>query len=327
MNYRELWCNCMYNLSILQKKLKLTGTFFSSYHQFGAKFHRLIVIFVRKIPHMNKDQLFEQIKAKKSFLCIGLDPALEKLPKHLLKYENPVLTFNKEIIDATKDLCVAYKPNTAFYECMGLKGWETLIETWKYIPQDIFSIADAKRGDIGNTSAMYAEAFFNQTQSGMGFDAITVAPYMGKDSVEPFLKFKDKWVILLALTSNPGSNDFQQQDGSSGKLYETVLQTASGWANSDQIMYVVGATKGTKFKNVRKFAPDNFLLVPGVGAQGGNLDEVCENGLNDQCGLLINSSRGIIYAGDGKDFAEKAREEALKLQVEMEAWLRRANLI
>jgi len=317
----------MYNLSILQKKLKLTGTFFSSYHQFGAKFHRLIVIFVRKIPHMNKDQLFEQIKAKKSFLCIGLDPALEKLPKHLLKYENPVLTFNKEIIDATKDLCVAYKPNTAFYECMGLKGWETLIETWKYIPQDIFSIADAKRGDIGNTSAMYAEAFFNQTQSGMGFDAITVAPYMGKDSVEPFLKFKDKWVILLALTSNPGSNDFQQQDGSSGKLYETVLQTASGWANSDQIMYVVGATKGTKFKNVRKFAPDNFLLVPGVGAQGGNLDEVCENGLNDQCGLLINSSRGIIYAGDGKDFAEKAREEALKLQVEMEAWLRRANLI
>jgi len=317
----------MYNLSILQKKLKLTGTFFFSYHQFGAKFHRLIVIFVRKIPHMNKDQLFEQIKTKKSFLCIGLDPALEKLPKHLLKYENPVLTFNKEIIDATKDLCVAYKPNTAFYECMGLKGWETLIETWKYIPQDIFSIADAKRGDIGNTSAMYAEAFFNQTQSGMGFDAITVAPYMGKDSVEPFLKFKDKWVILLALTSNPGSNDFQQQDGSSGKLYETVLQTASGWANSDQIMYVVGATKGTKFKNVRKFAPDNFLLVPGVGAQGGNLDEVCENGLNDQCGLLINSSRGIIYAGDGKDFAEKAREEALKLQVEMEAWLRRANLI
>ncbi|GGC58315.1 orotidine 5'-phosphate decarboxylase [Pedobacter quisquiliarum] len=276
---------------------------------------------------MNKDQLFEQIKAKKSFLCIGLDPALEKLPKHLLKYENPVLTFNKEIIDATKDLCVAYKPNTAFYECMGLKGWETLIETWKYIPQDIFSIADAKRGDIGNTSAMYAEAFFNQTQSGMGFDAITVAPYMGKDSVEPFLKFKDKWVILLALTSNPGSNDFQQQDGSSGKLYETVLQTASGWANSDQIMYVVGATKGAELKNVRKFAPDNFLLVPGVGAQGGNLDEVCENGLNDQCGLLINSSRGIIYAGYGKDFAEKAREEALKLQVEMEAWLRRANLI
>lgn len=327
MNYRELWCNCMYNLSILQKKLKLTGTFFSSYHQFGAKFHRLIVIFVRKIPHMNKDQLFEQIKAKKSFLCIGLDPALEKLPKHLLKYENPVLTFNKEIIDATKDLCVAYKPNTAFYECMGLKGWETLIETWKYIPQDIFSIADAKRGDIGNTSAMYAEAFFNQTQSGMGFDAITVAPYMGRDSVEPFLKFKDKWVILLALTSNPGSNDFQQQDGSSGKLYETVLQTSSGWANSDQIMYVVGATKGAEFKNVRKSAPDNFLLVPGVGAQGGSLDEVCENGLNDQCGLLINSSRGIIYAGDGKDFAEKAREEALKLQQEMEAWLRRANLI
>jgi len=276
---------------------------------------------------MNKDQLFEQIKRKKSFLCIGLDPALEKLPKHLLKYNNPVLTFNKEIIDATKDLCVAYKPNTAFYECMGLKGWETLIETWKHIPTDIFSIADAKRGDIGNTSAMYAEAFFNKDQSGMSFDAITVAPYMGKDSVEPFLKFEDKWVILLALTSNTGSIDFQQQLAAEGKLYENVLRIASTWANSEQMMFVVGATKGAEFRNVRKYAPDNFLLVPGVGAQGGSLDEVCENGLNQQCGLLINSSRGIIYAGDGEDFAEKAREEALKLQTQMEAWLRRANLI
>ncbi len=276
---------------------------------------------------MNKDQLFEQIKKKKSFLCIGLDPALEKLPKHLLKYENPVLAFNKEIIDATKDLCVAYKPNTAFYECMGLKGWETLIETWKYIPKDIFSIADAKRGDIGNTSAMYAEAFFNEKQSGMSFDSITVAPYMGKDSVDPFLKFEDKWVILLALTSNSGSADFQQQVAAGGKLYENVLQTASKWASNDRLMYVIGATKGAEFKNVRKFAPDNFLLVPGVGAQGGSLDEVCEHGLNAQCGLLVNSSRGIIYAGSGEDFAERAREEAQKLQSEMEAWLRRVHLI
>ncbi len=276
---------------------------------------------------MNKDQLFEQIKIKKSFLCIGLDPALEKLPEHLLKYENPVLEFNKQIIDATKDLCVAYKPNTAFYECMGLKGWQTLIETWKYIPQNIFSIADAKRGDIGNTSAMYADAFFDEAQSGMGFDAITVAPYMGKDSVDPFLSYQDKWVILLALTSNTGSQDFQQQHAGTEKLYEKVIRTSSSWANHEQLMYVVGATKGAEFKNVRTLAPHNFLLVPGVGAQGGSLDEVCENGLNDQCGLLINSSRGIIYAGDGVDFAEKARAEAQVLQKQMEAWLSRVNLI
>jgi orotidine-5'-phosphate decarboxylase len=276
---------------------------------------------------MNKGQLFEQIKIKKSFLCIGLDPVMEKLPKHLLKYNNPVLEFNKQIIDATQDLCVAYKPNTAFYECMGLKGWETLIETWKYIPKDIFSIADAKRGDIGNTSAMYADAFFNEAQSGMSFNSITVAPYMGKDSVDPFLSYKDKWVILLALTSNAGSKDFQQQNAGDEKLYESVIRTSSKWANSNQLMYVVGATKGAEFKNIRKLAPDHFLLVPGVGAQGGSLNEVCENGLNDQCGLLINSSRGIIYAGDGVDFAERAREEALKLQVEMEAWLQRAELI
>jgi orotidine-5'-phosphate decarboxylase len=276
---------------------------------------------------MNKGQLFEQIKIKKSFLCIGLDPVMEKLPKHLLKYNNPVLEFNKQIIDATQDLCVAYKPNTAFYECMGLKGWETLIKTWKYIPKDIFSIADAKRGDIGNTSAMYADAFFNEAQSGMSFNSITVAPYMGKDSVDPFLSYKDKWVILLALTSNAGSKDFQQQNAGDEKLYESVIRTSSKWANSNQLMYVVGATKGAEFKNIRKLAPDHFLLVPGVGAQGGSLNEVCENGLNDQCGLLINSSRGIIYAGDGVDFAERAREEALKLQVEMEAWLQRAELI
>ena len=276
---------------------------------------------------MNKKQLFEHIKTKKSFLCVGLDPVLENIPKHLLKYENPVLEFNKQIIDATKDLCVAYKPNTAFFESMGLKGWETLIETWKYIPNDIFTIADAKRGDIGNTSAMYANAFFNEAQSGMGFDAITVAPYMGKDSVGPFLNHKDKWVILLALTSNVGHNDFQLTESSNGKLYEQVIRTSSQWADSEQLMYVVGATKAEEFENIRLLAPDNFLLVPGVGAQGGSLADVCQFGLNKECGLLVNSSRGIIYASSGEDFAEKAREEALKLQQEMEQILSAANLI
>ena len=276
---------------------------------------------------MNKQQLFEQIRIKRSFLCVGLDPVLENIPKHLLKYENPVLEFNKQIIDATKDLCVAYKPNTAFYESMGLKGWETLIETWKYMPSDIFTIADAKRGDIGNTSAMYASAFFNEEKSDMGFDAITVAPYMGKDSVVPFLNYKDKWVILLALTSNVGHSDFQMVDGTSGKLYEQVIRNSSDWAGAEQLMYVVGATKAEEFKNIRTLAPDNFLLVPGVGAQGGSLADVCQYGLNKECGLLINSSRGIIYASNGEDFAEKARAEALKLQQEMEEILSTANLI
>ena len=276
---------------------------------------------------MNKQQLFEQIRIKRSFLCVGLDPVLENIPKHLLKYENPVLEFNKQIIDATKDLCVAYKPNTAFYESMGLKGWETLIETWKYMPSDIFTIADAKRGDIGNTSAMYASAFFNEAKSDMGFDAITVAPYMGKDSVVPFLNYKDKWVILLALTSNVGHSDFQMVDGTSGKLYEQVIRNSSDWAGAEQLMYVVGATKAEEFKNIRTLAPDNFLLVPGVGAQGGSLADVCHYGLNKECGLLINSSRGIIYASNGEDFAEKARAEALKLQQEMEEILSAANLI
>ena len=276
---------------------------------------------------MNKQQLFEQIRIKRSFLCVGLDPVLENIPKHLLKYENPVLEFNKQIIDATKDLCVAYKPNTAFYESMGLKGWETLIETWKYMPSDIFTIADAKRGDIGNTSAMYASAFFNEAKSDMGFDAITVAPYMGKDSVVPFLNYKDKWVILLALTSNIGHSDFQMVDGTKGKLYEQVIRNSSDWAGAEQLMYVVGATKAEEFENIRTLAPDNFLLVPGVGAQGGSLADVCQYGLNKECGLLINSSRGIIYASNGEDFAEKARAEALKLQQEMEEILSAANLI
>jgi orotidine-5'-phosphate decarboxylase len=276
---------------------------------------------------MNKKQLFQQIKTKKSFLCVGLDPVLENIPKHLLKYENPVLEFNKQIIDATEDLCVAYKPNTAFFECMGLKGWETLIETWKYIPSNIFTIADAKRGDIGNTSAMYANAFFNESQSGMSFDAITVAPYMGKDSVSPFLNHADKWVILLALTSNAGHHDFQLTQSENGKLYEQVIRTSSGWADSEQLMYVVGATRAEEFQNIRSLAPNNFLLVPGVGAQGGSLADVCKFGLNSECGLLVNSSRGIIYASNGEDFAEKAREEALKLQQEMEEILSTANII
>ncbi|KRT15466.1 orotidine 5'-phosphate decarboxylase [Pedobacter ginsenosidimutans] len=276
---------------------------------------------------MTKQQLFEQIQKKRSFLCVGLDSSLDKIPKHLLKYENPILEFNKQIIDATKDLCVAYKPNTAFYECYGKKGWETLIETWKYIPQDIFSIADAKRGDIGNTSAMYAETFFNAASSDMSFDSVTVAPYMGSDSVTPFLTFKDKWVILLALTSNAGHADFQLQEIGEDKLFEKVLKTSQTWATDEQMMYVVGATRGAAFGDVRKLAPNHFLLVPGVGAQGGDLNEVCKYGLNSQCGLLINSSRGIIYASQGEDFAEKAREEALKLQKEMEQILVNADLV
>ncbi|MBY0244597.1 MAG: orotidine-5'-phosphate decarboxylase [Sphingobacteriaceae bacterium] len=276
---------------------------------------------------MNKNQLFEQIKLKKSFLCVGLDPVLGKLPKHLLKYENPVLEFNKQIIEATQDLCVAYKPNTAFYECMGVKGWQTLVDTFQYFPENIFSIADAKRGDIGNTSAMYADAFFDAQQSEMSFDAVTVAPYMGEDSVKPFLSYQDKWVILLALTSNFGHQDFQLNENKDGKLYEAVIRKAMQWANSEQLMFVVGATRGAEFENIRKLAPENFLLVPGVGAQGGDLAEVCKYGMNSSCGLLINSSRAIIYASNGEDFAEKAREEALKVQQEMEKILIASALI
>lgn len=276
---------------------------------------------------MNKEQLFEQIQQKKSFLCIGLDPVLDKLPKHLLKYNDPILEFNKQLIDATHDLCVAYKPNTAFYESRGVKGWETLVNTWKHFPKDIFTIADAKRGDIGNTSAMYAEAFFNEESSAMSFDSVTVAPYMGKDSVSPFLNHPNKWVILLALTSNAGSQDFQAKQSDNQKLYEQVITTSQNWATSDQLMYVVGATKAEEFQNIRQLAPDHFLLVPGVGAQGGSLSAVCQYGLNSHCGLLVNSARSIIYASDGLDFAEKAREEALLLQQEMEQILKAADLI
>jgi orotidine-5'-phosphate decarboxylase len=276
---------------------------------------------------MNRDQLIGQIKLKKSFLCVGLDPVMENIPPHLLEYQNPILEFNKQIIDATHDLCVAYKPNTAFYECLGVQGWSTLTETWKYFPKEIFSIADAKRGDIGNTSNMYAEAFFNAEKSGMSFDSITVAPYMGEDSVSPFLEHQDKWVILLALTSNLGHKDFQLKEIGTEKLYESVIKTSSTWANSGQLMYVVGATRATEFESIRKLVPNSFLLVPGVGAQGGSLDEVCQFGMNSDCGLLINSSRGIIYASKGTDFADRAREEALKLQKQMENWLIKAEII
>ncbi len=275
---------------------------------------------------MNKTQLFEQIQQKRSFLCIGLDPVMEKLPAHLLNYEDPILAFNREIIEATQDLCVAYKPNTAFYECYGVKGWQSLQQTWAAIPPSVFTIADAKRGDIGNTSTMYAEAFFNPEKGGMNFDSITVAPYMGKDSVAPFLQYKDKWTILLALTSNEGSKDFQTKHLTNGQLFEEVIHTAASWASDEQLMFVVGATKAEAFAHIRRLVPDHFLLVPGVGAQGGSLQAVCEQGLNKQCGLLINAARSIIYAGSGRDFAMRAREEALILQQEMATILTAAGL-
>jgi orotidine-5'-phosphate decarboxylase len=266
---------------------------------------------------MTRAQLIEQIHLKKSFLCIGLDVDLDKIPKHLLEMEDPVFEFNKQLIDATHHLAVAYKPNTAFYESYGLKGWQSLEKTIRYLNlkyPEIFSIADAKRGDIGNTSTRYAEAFFNNLQ----FDSVTVAPYMGSDSVEPFLAFKDKFTILLALTSNKGGLDFQAQDVSEDRqLYQEVLKQSLTWKNKEQLMYVVGATKAAYFKSIREIVPDHFLLVPGVGAQGGNLQEVCKYGLNKEIGLLVNSSRGIIYASNGTDFAAAAQQKALELQKEM----------
>jgi len=270
---------------------------------------------------MNRKQLIEQIKIKKSFLCVGLDTDIELIPKFLLDFEDPVLEFNKRIIDATHDLCVAYKPNSAFYESRGIAGWKSLIDTSNYIPKTCLGIIDAKRGDIGNTSTMYAKAFFDHSSSGMNFDAITIAPYMGSDSVKPFLAFEDKWVILLALTSNEGGKDFQFIDTENGRLFENVIQKANSWAGNDRMMYVVGATRAEEFLNIRKYAPDHFLLVPGVGAQGGSLEEVCKYGLSANCGLLVNSSRSIIFASKGEDFAERAREEAKKLQTEMEVIL------
>ncbi|MFM6976870.1 MAG: orotidine-5'-phosphate decarboxylase [Sphingobacteriaceae bacterium] len=274
---------------------------------------------------MNRKNLIEQIRTKRSFLCVGLDTDLELIPECLKHHANPVLAFNKQIIEATHDLCVAYKPNTAFYESRGVKGWEDLIATWQLIPKDCLSIADAKRGDIGNTSTRYAQAFFNEALSGMSFDALTVAPYMGSDSVKPFLAFKDKWTILLALTSNEGSKDFQFLANEQSHLFESVIKQANSWANADQLMFVVGATRGEAFKTIRKVAPNNFLLVPGVGAQGGSLSDVCRYGINSDCGLLVNASRSIIYASNGPNFAEKAREEALKMQQEMAAELDKIN--
>jgi len=262
---------------------------------------------------MNKEQLIHQIKEKQSFLCIGLDTDITKIPQHLLKEEDPVFEFNKQIIDATKDLCVAYKPNTAFYETMGTKGWESLQKTIDYIPDNIFSIADAKRGDIGNTSKMYAKAFFEN----LNFDSVTVAPYMGEDSVVPFLEFENKWVILLALTSNKGADDFQFFKDEKQFLFEKVLEQSKLWGDSENLMYVVGATRPKMFAEIRKVVPNNFLLVPGIGAQGGSLKEVCKYGINKDIGLLVNSSRGIIYTGNNENFAEAARESALQIQKEM----------
>jgi orotidine-5'-phosphate decarboxylase len=269
---------------------------------------------------MTTDQLITQIHSKKSFLCIGLDVDLNKIPKHLLELEDPIFEFNKAIIDATHDLCVSYKPNIAFYEAYGLKGWKSLQKTINYLNEkhpEIFTIADAKRGDIGNTSSMYAKAFFED----LNFDSVTVAPYMGKDSVEPFLAFNNKHTIMLALTSNEGAFDFQTKSIEGKELYKVVIETSKSWKNSENLMYVVGATKADYFTEIRKIIPNSFLLVPGVGAQGGNLQDVCHYGMNKNVGLIINSSRGIIYASNGREFAQNARTEALKIQVEMSAIL------
>lgn len=275
---------------------------------------------------MNSAELFDQIKAKKSFLCIGLDSDIQKIPRFLMDTSDPIFAFNKEIIDATHEYAVAYKPNMAFYESLGVTGWNSLEKTVNYLRYkhpDLFIIADAKRGDIGNTSSLYARAFFDA----MEFDAVTVAPYMGEDSVKPFLTYVDKWVILLALTSNKGADDFQYMEEDDEKLFERVIKTSSEWGNSDNMMYVVGATRAEMLKDIRKIIPNHFLLVPGVGAQGGSLKEVAENGMNNQCGLLVNSSRQIIYASNKEDFAEKAQAAAIEVQKEMEILLKEGKLI
>ncbi len=269
---------------------------------------------------MTTNQLISEINRKNSFLCIGLDVDLNKIPKHLLQKEDPIFAFNKAIIDATHHLAVAYKPNTAFYEAYGIKGWKAFEKTINYLNKnypEIFTIADAKRGDIGNTSSMYAKAFFND----LGFDSVTVAPYMGKDSIEPFLSFKDKHTILLALTSNQGAFDFQTQKIGDKEVYKKVLEISKSWKKSENLMYVVGATKAEYFKEIREIVPNSFLLVPGVGAQGGNLEDVCKYGLTKDVGLLVNSSRGIIYASSNTNFTNAAAIEAEKLQKQMETIL------
>lgn len=270
---------------------------------------------------MTRKELTENIRRMGSFLCVGLDTDIKRLPECVLRESNPVMTFNRAIIDATAPYCVAYKSNTAFYEARGPQGWADLAETCRYIRSnypDKFIIADAKRGDIGNTSALYARAFFEE----MGVDAVTVAPYMGADSVKPFLGYPDKWVILLALTSNPGASDFEMQTLATGEaVFERVLKVSNQWADSEQMMYVVGATKAEMLEGVRKLSPDSFLLVPGVGAQGGSLEAVCKYGMTEDCGLLVNSSRGIIYASSGNDYAEEAGRQACILAEQMRSFL------
>ncbi|HIU55810.1 MAG TPA: orotidine-5'-phosphate decarboxylase [Candidatus Gallibacteroides avistercoris] len=276
---------------------------------------------------MNKQQLFENIKRKKSFLCVGLDTDIKKIPPHLLEYKEPIFSFNKEIIDATADLCVAYKPNLAFYESLGVEGWMAFEKTVRYIKEkypDIFIIADAKRGDIGNTSEMYARSFFDH----LNIDAVTVAPYMGEDSVKPFLLYPEKWVIVLGLTSNKGSQDFQLTADCNGeRLFKKVMRVSQQWASDEQMMYVVGATQGRLFEDVRKIVPDHFLLVPGVGAQGGSLQEVAQYGMNSQCGLLVNSSRQIIYADKSEAFAQVARQQAQTVQQQMSELLKAKGIL
>ena len=273
---------------------------------------------------MTREELIEEIKDKKSFLCIGLDTDISKIPEHLFEKEDPIFEFNKQIIDATKDYAVAYKPNIVFYEALGISGWNSLRKTIDYIPDDIFTIADAKRGDIGNTSKYYAEAFFDE----LDCDSITIAPYMGEDSVSPFLDFEGKWAIILGLTSNKGALDFQNQKLASGKyLFEEVVSKSAGWGSDENIMFVVGATRGELIQKVRENAPTNFFLVPGIGAQGGSLEEVCKHAMiDDDIGLLVNSSRGIIYASDKEDFAERAREKAHDIQVQMETILKEKGI-
>jgi orotidine-5'-phosphate decarboxylase len=275
---------------------------------------------------MHRNTLIEQIKQKKSYLCIGLDTDIDKIPKHLLQSKNAIVDFNKAIIDATKDYCVSYKINTAFYEALGSKGWQAMEETVDYIPSTHFKIADAKRGDIGNTSSQYAKAFFET----LNFDAITVAPYMGEDSIRPFFEFENKWTIVLGLTSNKGANDFEmlrlfrednQANESSKRLYETVIETVSKWGNQNNLMFVTGATQANELENIRKIIPNNFLLVPGVGFQGGSLSEVSKYGITSDCGLLVNASRAIIYAGSGENYAAEATEIAKQYQVEMSSYL------
>ncbi|RIV26957.1 orotidine-5'-phosphate decarboxylase [Fibrisoma montanum] len=270
---------------------------------------------------MTHNELTQQIFSKQSYLCVGLDTDPRKIPHSLQNEPDPVFAFNRQIIDATADLAVAYKPNIAFYEAQGPRGWESLQKTLDYIPANCFTIADAKRGDIGNTSGLYARTFFDPSAAGLDFDSVTVAPYMGHDSVTPFLEYAGKWVILLALTSNPGSADFQRQPINEQELFEVVIETAKTWAGPDQLMFVVGATQADELSRIRELAPDHFLLVPGVGAQGGSLADVSKRGLTPNGGLLVNASRSILYASGGTDFAEKARAEAQALQQEMASYL------